>query len=180
MPLQSGMTLALSFIVILPFVAINQVVAKVTSSLIHNKSKVCRRWQGFRRHYDLITITQKSWPEYNPNHLVRKAEISAIQLEKKQKTCMACDLHLCKCIFGSTSVQQASQVVMLQESSCHQRGCKTAHKRTCHRSTVCYMQEHTKLWLNAESGCSVELTFVQATSTRTNPATAAQAPPQER
>lgn len=59
---------------------------------------------------------------------------------------------------------------MLQEISCHQRGCKTAHKCTCHRSTVCYMQKHAKCWLNAKSGCSVEFTFVQATSTRTNPA----------
>jgi len=103
-PLQSGMTLALSFVVILAFVAINQVVNKVTSSLLHIRNKICRRWQGFRRHYDLITITQNSWPEYNPNHLVRKAEISAIQLEKKQKTCMACEMHLCNCIFGSTSI----------------------------------------------------------------------------
>ncbi len=69
-PLQSDMTLALSFVVILPFVAINQVVAKVTSSLLHNRNKTCRRWQGFRRHYDLITITQKSWPEYNPTYIV--------------------------------------------------------------------------------------------------------------
>ena len=69
---------------------------------------------------------------------------------------------------------------MLQEISCHQRGCKTAHKRTCHWSIVCYMQEHTKCRLNAKSGRSVVLTFVQATSTRTNPATTAQAPPQGR
>ena len=46
-PLQSGMTLALSFVVILAFVAINQVINKVTSSLLHIRNKICRRWQGF-------------------------------------------------------------------------------------------------------------------------------------